>query len=136
MANEQKKFISRDAIRTVADIKTEEVYVPEWQARVLVRGMSGTERDRFEASNITGKGANRDINLRNYRARLIIWSVVDDEGAFLFTEKDEDWIGAKSAAALERIVDVARRLSGISNQDVEELVGESESGQSDDSGSN
>lgn len=126
--------LSRDQIRQVNDIQSEVVAVPEWGGDVIVRAMSGTERDRFEQSNIAGKGKNRDVNLRGYRARLAIWSCVDEQGAFLFTEKDEDWLGAKSAAALSRIVDVASRLSGISDQDVEELVGESESGQSSDSG--
>lgn len=126
--------LSRDQIRQAQDIKTETVEVPEWGGSVIVRGMTGTERDQFEQSNITGKGKNRDVNLRNYRAKLVIHSCVDEAGDRLFSETDADWLGKKSAAALSRIVDVASRLSGISDEDVEELVGESESGQSSDSG--
>lgn len=120
-------FLTRDMIRSVKDIITETVFVPEWQASVVVRGMTGTERDAFEQSNIVGKGRNRDVNLRNYRAKLVIWSCIDEQGNRLFTEADADWLGEKSAAALSRIVDVASRLSGISEQDQEELVGNSES---------
>lgn len=127
--------LSRDQIRQADDIKIVEVPVPEWGGSVLVRGMSGTERDRFEQSNIAGKGKNRDVNLRGYRARLAIWSCVDEQGAFLFTEKDEDWLGAKSAAALSRIVDEASILSGISEKDQEELTSALGNDLSADSGS-
>jgi len=33
-------------------------------------------------------------------------------------------LGEKSAAALERVFDVARKLSGLSEDDVEELAGD------------
>lgn len=118
-------FLTRDQIRNVTDIATETVFIQEWQASVIVRGMSGSERDAFEQSNIVGKGKNRDVNFRNYRAKLVIWSVVDEKGDRLFSETDAEWLGAKSAAALSRIVDVASRLSGISDSDAEELLGNS-----------
>jgi hypothetical protein len=128
--NGHKTFLSRDAIRGLSDVKSEEVCIPEWDnAYVMVRGMTGAERDAFEQSNIVGKGKNRDVNLRNYRAKLVIWSVVDEDGKRLFTDADAEWLGDKSAAALSRIVDVASRLSGISEQDVEELTGELGNGQ-------
>lgn len=126
--------LNRDQIRQAQDLKSESVNVPEWGGTVLVRGMTGAERDQFEQSNIVGKGRNRDVNLRNYRAKLVIWSCVDADGKRLFSDADAEWLGEKSAAALSRIVDVASRLSGISESDQEELVGESGSGQSSDSG--
>ena len=127
--NGHKTFLSRDAIRGLSDVKTEEVHIPEWQAYVMVRGMTAAERDAFEQSNIVGKGKNRDVNLRNYRAKLVIWSCVDEDGKRLFSETDAEWLGDKSAAALSRIVDVASRLSGISEQDVEELTADLGNGQ-------
>ena len=45
-------YLSREEILSVHDIVTEEVDVPEWGGIVRVRGMSGVQRDAFEASLI------------------------------------------------------------------------------------
>ena len=42
--------LSRDDILKAADNEPEEVDVPEWGGSVLVRGMTGRERDAFEVS--------------------------------------------------------------------------------------
>ena len=51
-------YLSRDTILQREDIKTEDVEVPEWGGTVRVRGMSGVERDAFEASLIEQPAAN------------------------------------------------------------------------------
>ena len=126
-------LLTRDAILAAPDLPTEEVLVPEWGGTVLVRGLTGTERDAFEEEMITGKGKNRDVNLSNFRARLIVKSVVDKSGKRLFTQADMVALGGKSAAAIQRVFQVAMRLSGMSEEDVEELTKNSEPGQSDSS---
>ena len=126
-------LLTRDAILAAPDLLTEEVSVPEWGGTVLVRGLTGTERDAFEEEMITGKGKNRDVNLSNFRARLIVKSVVDKSGKRLFTQADMVALGGKSAAAIQRVFQVAMRLSGMSEEDVEELTKNSEPGQSDSS---
>ena len=129
-------LLTRDAILAAPDLLTEEVPVPEWGGTVLVRGLTGTERDAFEEEMITGKGKNRDVNLANFRARLIVKSVVDKGGKRLFTQADMVALGGKSAAAIQRVFQVAMRLSGMSDEDVEELTKNSEPGQSGSSTSN
>ena len=116
------KLLTRDQILRAPDIQEETVAVPEWGGNVLVRGMTGAERDAFEASVITGRGANRQVNLQNIRAKLVARSVVDEAGAQIFTEADIEALGGKSALALERLFDVASRLSGIGAVELEELA--------------
>ena len=41
-------MLTQEQIRAASDLKTEEVYVPEWGGSVLMRGMTGTERDAWE----------------------------------------------------------------------------------------
>ena len=48
--------LTRDQILAVSDIQTEEVHVPEWGGTVLVRGLTGAERDEFEAGMATPQG--------------------------------------------------------------------------------
>lgn len=116
------KLLTKADIFKVEDIKSERVAVPEWGGEVIVRGLTGTERDEFEQSIMGQKGT---INLANTRARLVVYSVIDEDGKRLFEDWDVKALGQKSAAALDRVVSVAMRLSGISDTDMEDLTGNS-----------
>lgn len=122
------ELLSREQIFSVVDFTTEDVEVPEWGGVVRVAGLTGYERDRLEAS-VVGK-TGKALNLANFRARLCALAIVDDSGTRVFSDMDVSGLGAKSAAALERVFSVAQRLSGLSDEDVENLTGESEPGQS------
>lgn len=122
-----------DEILALDDLAVEAVDVPQWQRILHVRGMSGSERDRFEASMFTGEGKQRRFTADNIRARLVAYTTVDERGKRIFTDDQVAALGAKNAAALNRLFAVAQRLSGISDGDVEELEKNSGNGQSDDS---
>jgi len=132
------EYLSRDEILNASDIQTEEVEIPEWNnKKVLVRGMTGAQRDAYEDASLTmpdKKKQTRAFIYKNARARLVAWSVVDENGKRVFSDADIPRLSDKSAAALQRIFNVAMRLSGISEEDIEELVKNSPDGQSDDSG--
>lgn len=117
------------------DRKYEKVIVPEWDNReVWVRSPDSAERDAFEASLIVerkkrkGNGkmkTERKPELTNIRAKLVVICVCEGEGnpALVFKPEDAAWLGAKNAAAIDRIYDAAQRLAGISEEDIEELAG-------------
>lgn len=116
--------LTRDQILGADDRPTEVVSVPEWGGEVKVRGLSGTERDAYEASIASPRPDGRKhINLRNLRARLVVLACVDPEtGDRLFRDDDAEALGGKSAAAVDRLFSVARRLSGLGEDDVEEMA--------------
>jgi hypothetical protein len=126
-------FLTKADILAAEDLPRETVRVPEWGGEVLVRGLTGAQRDEFEASVVVGKGSNREVNIKNLRAKLVSLSVVDEAGALLFTDKDIDALGKKSAVALQRVFEVAQRVSGLTSADVDELSKNSEGAQSDGS---
>jgi primosomal protein N'' len=126
-------LLTRDAILQAQDLPTEQVHVPEWGGDVLVRALTGAERDRFEQSIVEQRGKSTRMNLQNIRAKLVALTVVDEQGNRIFKDEDVKWLGNKSAAALDRIFEVAQRLSGLRDEDVEELAKNSESDLSDDS---
>lgn len=126
-------ILTRDAILAASDITVETVPVPEWGGEVLVAGLTGAQRDEYEQSTIKQRGQDVEMNLANMRAKLVSLSVVDENGKRLFSDKDVTALGKKSARALQRVFDVAMRLSGISKEDLDELAKNSESDQSDDS---
>ena len=119
-------MLTRDAILEIQDIDIERVDVPEWGGFVFVKGMSGTERDTFEASIVENRGNSPKVNMANIRAKLAAVSICDEDGKKLFTQKDVAALGKKSANALSRVFDAAQRLSGITESDIEELSDEME----------
>lgn len=113
-------FLTREQILSVDDRREEHVHVPEWGGTVIVRGLSGTQRDKYEGSLLDSKNRVRVLDARGKLAQM---SIVDQSGQLLFGEEDIKALSRKSAKALSRVVDVAQRLSGLSDEDLEELEG-------------
>ena len=110
-------MLDRDAILSRVDLDVKEVHVPEWDGSVCVRGLTARERDSFE----TSIGASADLD--NLRARLVVLTVCDAEGNRIFKDNDASELGKKNAQAVDRLFEVARSLSGMTDADVKELEG-------------
>jgi hypothetical protein len=115
-------LLGKDAILAADDIRSERVPVPEWGGEVMVRGLTGRQRDAWEASMTVRRGKKLEQDMRDFRARLVVQCVVDETGQLVFHDGDVDALSAKSGSALDRIYDTAARLSGISGDDVDELT--------------
>lgn len=115
-------MLDKNAILSANDVVKELVHVPEWGGDIYVKGMTGAERDGFEASIIQMRGRDANVNFKNIRAKLAVLTICDADGKRLFTDKDLDALANKSAVALQRIFPVAQRLSGIGDNDVKELA--------------
>lgn len=126
-------LLSKDEILAAPDLEFEIVDVPEWGGKVRVKAMTGSERDSFEASMLQGSGKNQKISIQDMRAKLCARTIVDMEGKRLFNDAEVQKLGAKSAAALDRVYGVASRLSKISSEDLDELAKNSGKGPSEDS---
>jgi len=114
-------LLTKQDILNARDLATEDIDVPEWGGTVRVRTLTGRERDLFEASLTTGEGKKRKVDLANIRAKLVAMCIVDETGAREFEDTEIAALGAKSAAALDRVFSACQRLNGLSSQDVEEL---------------
>lgn len=113
-------MLTRDDILKASDIKVESVKA--WGGTVYVKGMTGRERDQFEASIITIRGKSQSINLENVRAKLCVMTLCDKDGVRLFADADLVALSEKSAVELQKIFAVAQRLSGITADDVKDLT--------------
>jgi hypothetical protein len=107
-------ILSKEAILAADDLPRESVSVPEWGGDVLVRTMSGTDRDAFEASLLE-----KDGRMENVRARLVALTLCDAQGDRLFDDGEIAALGRKSARALDRVFSVAQRLNGIGVEQVD-----------------
>lgn len=125
------QYLTGQQILDAEDLAYEDVKVPEWVDKktgadtVRVRELPGTERDKFESQFVGKDGASvRAEGLEGFRARLAAASMVDENGKVLFRSVAEvKRLGEKSARALQRVCDVATRLSKMTEEDVKELTG-------------
>lgn len=126
-------LLTKNQILDADDIKKELVNVPEWGGEVLVRMLTGAQRDAFEDSMIKNRGKSKEVNLVNIRARLAALCIVDESGTRLFNDTEIVNLGNKSAIALDRVFVAAQRLCGLTKEDVAELAKNLESGPSEGS---
>lgn len=124
--------LSRDGILGAVDVQTEKVDVPEWGGDVIVRGLTGDELDAFQGSvrqfrpTFDGKGMEPVLIQEGMRAKLLVKCLIDESGERLFTDQDAPALGAKNGSVIDRLYDVASRLSGLSEEEKKEMEGNSE----------
>jgi len=126
-------MLTRDMILNIKDIEIEEVAVPEWGGSVFVKGLTGKERDEYQVSIMQKSGKNYEVNFKNATVKLVVACVTDKDGKQLFEVADIDMLSSKSGKALNRLYEVATKLSGLSPDDVDELVKNSGAIQNDSS---
>lgn len=116
---------SREAILEAKDIVIEFCETPEWPCDVFVKSLTGSERDNWEGSLLvkTGKGK-RVVSYDDIRAKLVAKTACDHTGNLLFKESDVIALGKKNASALQRVFALAQKLSGLTSDDVDELMGD------------
>ncbi|MER6147953.1 hypothetical protein [Streptomyces hirsutus] len=126
-------LLSRAAIEAADDRKWEDVDVPEWGGSVRLMGMSGTERNAYQSSLVVlgPNGSVQKMNMADQLAKLVAKCMVDEDFERLYSDKEVRALGAKNGAVLERLGQVAQRLSGLRKEDVEAAEGKSEPTPSD-----
>lgn len=128
-------LLGRDAFLAVRALPVKIVSVPELGGDVRVQGLSGTQRDEFEKASVEGRGKSMRVNLDNFRARLIVRCVVDEAGKRILRDSDVERVGALPAIAVQRIFKAAQELSGLADDEIEELTEELKTDPSDEPGS-
>lgn len=113
-------ILSREQILAAHDLQSEEVPVPEWGGSVRVRMMTGAERDALGASLL---GADRKVDMSQYRIRLLAACLVDEAGVPLFAPDEVGLLAAKSGVALDRVYRVAERINDVGAAAVEAAQG-------------
>ena len=111
MGTLRERIIARD------DSKKEVVEVEEWGEKVEVRSLSGTQRAKLIRQ---ARKEGNDADAVNLHAILFTDTLFDPEtGEKIFQPEDMDVILEKSAAVLDRLGQIAFRLSGLGTGAVE-----------------
>lgn len=118
--------LTRDQILAARDWKIEAVEVPEWGGTVHVRSMSGRDRREWEAivtdalvaaraeGDASETGVGRRMVVQNIDLDMLRRCLCDEEGVLLFTADDVEALRERNLEVVERLIEVAARLSGVS----------------------
>jgi hypothetical protein len=125
-------LLSKAQINAADDRKWEDVPVPEWGGEVRVRVLTGTERDAYEALGVVAapNGAMQRRLPTDARTKLLVMCLVDADFQRLYTDKEVKDLAAKNGEIIDRLFDVATRLSAIGKHAVEAKKGNSGAAQS------
>jgi hypothetical protein len=126
-------LLGKEQILAAKDLQYEDIEVPEWGGTVRVRVMTGSERDSFEQSIMKTEGKEIVRDMANMRAKLLVRTICDENNKRIFTDKEINLLGEKSASGLEKVFEVAQRLNKLGATSVEEAEKNSEGGVSDSS---
>lgn len=122
--------LTREQIVAACDLKMEKVFVPEWadddpEAYVMVKSWTGAERDAFEKSvtllNVDDPTLSK-IDIENYRSKVCLFSICDDQGRLLFGINDLQLLEGKSAKALTRVFTKAQELNGLDAKSMKDVT--------------
>lgn len=103
-----------------------EFEIPELGGSVFIRGMTVVERSKFERQFRTRKGDTNERKMNEIRQRMLIACVCNSDGQQLLNEADVEAIGKQRADIVERLVNAAQIACGMSTDDMEDLVKNSE----------
>lgn len=133
--------LSRNSLLAKEELEKVKVDLGKGES-VYVRQMTGRERDNFEQSLIKekkdakGNVVSYDRALGDFRAKLAVVTVCDEEGKALFLSDDYSLLSQNmSAKRLELIVNAAQKLNAITEEDKEALVKNSSAEPEDNSNS-
>jgi hypothetical protein len=115
----EKKFLSKLDVVNADDRKPIELYIPEWNGYVKIKHMSGAERDKWESSNKRKDGS---FDYNNFRARLAVLTLLDENNQPMFTPAEISDLGKKTGVALDRIFTVILETNKITEKDVEDMA--------------
>lgn len=101
------------ALHVVSFPKHEDVLLPNGKS-VKVKKLKAGERDKFEVSNAEASRA-------DFRARLVVACLINDDGAQVFDYEDIPKITEFDVDILDPIVTAALRVNGFTEKEQEEL---------------
>ncbi len=135
VVEEESPVLDGQTILDAQDLAIVKVDVPEWPCPVYVRVLSGIERDNWEQCVEKAKQNKDGMDNLDVLAGLVIRTVCDEVGNRLFADEQTEALKEKNSTVLIRLAAAAQKLNALSVADIEGMVGNSEGGRSDSSGS-
>lgn len=111
----------RETILAANDLRSEKVSVPEWGCEVLISELNAYDRDLItsEIMAVREKDGAPGIYKAHIITRLLAMAIRDEDGNQVFTQEDVEALAKKSGVVIDRLGEIAFRLTAFENQGVE-----------------
>jgi hypothetical protein len=108
------RYVTRDRA-LAARPPHEEVDVPEWGGRVVVRGLTLGERRELLARypELLERGGADPVRLNDFLLDLLLMTVLGGDGQRLFSDDDREALMSQPPQVIDRLVQKALELSGL-----------------------
>lgn len=124
----------REKILNTEDIPSREVFVPNWDVTILVKGLSAGER--IELTQAAVDQVTGSVNLSTVYPDIVVSCCFDPETEEpIFQESDKQDIMKKSSKAIEMLASAGLELSGIGEDSADDAGKDSSSRRKEDSSS-
>jgi len=111
MTNPKKKTATIDDFRRAARRRVESYYV-EGFGNVRVQSLNEKERAEYEVAMLDDSGKFNRRAAQDARLKLILATVVNDDGKKIFTPGDLQWLRELDSVVVERLTDAINRHLG------------------------
>lgn len=128
------QLLTKEQIQAAKDRHNKDVEIEEWGGTVRLRTLTGREREEYE-NFLQARRKGKMINLMGAKCELLLRCIINEDGKPMFDRADLAWMNEKSAKATGLLFDVAMSMNGLSREDIDELVGNSEGDPNDEAGS-
>ena len=110
--------LTKAAIFSTTDNEVHEVEVPEWGGSILLRSMTGEQRNNYE--HWAHSQSKADVpDYRGIRERLIIACAVDEAGDPLFNDEDLKQLSGKNSEVIDRLHEKCQKICGMDADAIE-----------------
>lgn len=110
--------LSKKDILALDDTKPVEVEIKAWGSTVFVKPLSGKARDKIDELVAKCKGG----DYSGLRTLWVSMCLCDEGGELLFSKADLGVLGEKNNDALEQVWQACQKLSGMSDDAVEDAA--------------
>lgn len=99
-------LLTKDAILGASDLKTQEAEVPEWGGTVRLRQLTLAQLDQVRQDFQGGQ-----VSMLKAAANMVAASLVDADGAPLFTRDEYSRIQERHPKVIERLANICNTLN-------------------------
>lgn len=114
------KILSKEAILEALDHDTLTVSIPKWGGDLMLRSMTGAERDAFDVKIMIADEPEK-LGEANLRAHMVASCAISEDGSKLFTEGDVEALGSKCTHSLNIAYKACMRVNKLTAEDAEAL---------------
>lgn len=112
----------KEWLREQAGKRLTETVIFDGGVSLTVQGMTGTERDAWEAAQLFKNGRRKgEVNAENLRAKLIVRCLINEDGSRMFEDNEVAMVGSQPAHVVNKLYEACQRLNNMRDEDLDEL---------------